>query len=77
MKVLAILRSNLWFIDAAVVLNLPLIHWHNWLTDWFLGVVFVHRDIIEKLTRPLDHKQVFVNFNVFYVTFNCETVDFD
>ena len=42
-----------------------------------LGVVFVHGDIIEKLTRPLDHKQVLVNFNVFYVTFNCETVDFD
>ena len=45
------------------------------IADWFLGVLLLHEDI-EKLTRPLDHKQVFVNFNVFYFPFNCATVDF-
>ena len=38
------------------------------LADWFLGVLIVHRDI-EKLTRPLDHKRVFADFNAFYFIF--------
>ena len=46
------------------------------LADWFLGVLIVHRDI-EKLTRPLDHKRVFVDFNAFYFIFNCAIVDLD
>ena len=45
------------------------------LVDWFLGVLFVHGDI-EKLTGTLDHKQVFLNFNLFYFIFNCATVGF-
>ena len=35
--------------------------------DWFLGVLFVHKDV-EKLTGTVDHKRVFLNFNVlFYI----------
>ena len=44
--------------------------------DRFLGVFFVHEDV-EKLTGTLDHKWVFLNFNVFYFIFNCATVDLD
>ena len=45
--------------------------------DCFLGVSFVHRDV-EKLTGTLDHKRLFLNFNVFlYLNFNCATVDLD
>ena len=46
------------------------------LADLFLGVLLVHGDI-EKLTRSWDHKQVFVNFNVFSFIFNCANVDLD
>ena len=46
------------------------------LADWFLGVMLVHRDI-EKLTGPLDHKKVFLNFNVFNVIFNCAKANVD
>ena len=44
--------------------------------DWFLGVFFVHGDV-EELTGTLDHKRVFLNFNVFYFIFNCATVELD
>ena len=45
--------------------------------DWFLSVLFIHGDV-EKLTGTLDHKPVFLNFNVFfYFTFNCATFDLD
>ena len=53
---------DLWFVEV--------------LADWFLGVMFAHRDI-EKLTGPLDHKQVFLNFNVFNVIFNCAKANVD
>ena len=46
------------------------------LADWFVGVLLVHGDF-EKLTRPLDHKRVFLNFDAFYFIFNCATVDLD
>ena len=46
------------------------------LTDWFLRVFFVHGDI-EKLSRSLDHKWVFANFNVFYFILICATVGLD
>ena len=32
--------------------------------DWLLGVLFVHQDV-KKLTGALDHKRVFLDFNVF------------
>ena len=44
--------------------------------DWFPGVLFVHGDI-QKLTGTMDHKRVFLNFNVFYFIFNCATIDLD
>ena len=34
------------------------------IADWLLGVLSVHEDV-EKLTGTLNHKRVFLNFNVF------------
>ena len=44
--------------------------------DWFFGVLFVHEDV-EKLTGTLDHKRVYLSFNVFYFIFDCATTDLD
>ena len=44
------------------------------LADLCLSMLFIKGDI-EKLTGPLDHKQVFVNSNVFYFIFYCASVD--
>ena len=46
------------------------------IADWYVSTIFLHRDT-EKLTGPLDHKRVFLDFNDFYFIFKCETVDLD
>ena len=45
-------------------------------TDWFLGVLFVHKDV-ENVTGTLDQKWIFLYFNIFHFIFDCATVELD
>ena len=58
----------------AVVLDPPVIHWDiSWLDYW---CVVCTQGRWEN-EWDMDHKRVFLNFNVFYFILNCATVDLD